>query len=197
MDAQSWDEMYRDRDQVFSGNPNPVLVTEVSGVPPGRALDVGCGEGADARWLARRGWQVTGVDISQTALNRAAATGADVADHITWRQADLMTTAPGEAFDLVSIQYFPVRRSPDHAALRGLLAAVAPNGILLFVTHDVADVTARAGFNPGDYYQPNDIAGLLDDNWTIHVNETRPRTGPPPPGTHHTHDSVLRAQRRR
>jgi hypothetical protein len=55
MDAPSWDEMYRSRDQVFSGNPNAVLVTEVSGLPPGRALDVGCG--ADALWLAGRGWQ--------------------------------------------------------------------------------------------------------------------------------------------
>lgn len=70
--AQSWDAMYRSRDQVFSGAPNPVLVSEVTGLPPGQALDVGCGEGADALWLARRGWQVTAVDISQVALRRAA-----------------------------------------------------------------------------------------------------------------------------
>lgn len=68
MDAQHWDDMYRSRDHVFSGSPNPVLVGEVTGLTPGRALDAGCGEGADALWLARQGWQVTAVDISATAL---------------------------------------------------------------------------------------------------------------------------------
>lgn len=67
MDTQHWDEMYRSRSQVFSGAPNGVLVAEITDLPPGRALDVGCGEGADALWLARRGWQVTAVDISETA----------------------------------------------------------------------------------------------------------------------------------
>lgn len=77
MDVQHWDEMYRSCDQVFSGKPNGVLVTETVDLPPGQALDVGCGEGADALFLARRGWQVTAVDISQIALQRAtaAATG--------------------------------------------------------------------------------------------------------------------------
>ncbi|MGH2694704.1 MAG: class I SAM-dependent methyltransferase, partial [Actinomycetota bacterium] len=84
MDTQFWDEMYRSRDQVFSGAPNGVLVTEVADLPPGQALDVGCGEGADALWLARRGWQVTAVDISQIALQRAAATGADLTGRVAW-----------------------------------------------------------------------------------------------------------------
>ncbi|OXM59330.1 class I SAM-dependent methyltransferase [Amycolatopsis vastitatis] len=198
MDAPSWDEMYRSRDQVFSGNPNPVLVTEVAGLQPGRALDVGCGEGADALWLAGRGWQVTAVDISPTALTRAATTGADLAGRVRWTRADLITTPPpAGVFDLVSIHYFPLPRQPDQAALRGLLAAVAPGGTLLFATHDLAGLSPRPGFDPSDYYQPNDIARLLDDNWTIHVNETRPRTAPTPAGTHHTHDTVLRAQRLR
>jgi SAM-dependent methyltransferase len=195
MDAPSWDEMYRCSDQVFSGNPNPVLVTEVSGLPPGRALDVGCGEGADALWLARRGWRVTAVDIAATALARAAGTGTDVADRVTWTRADLTTTAPGGVFDLVSVHYFPLPRRPDHSALRGLLAAVAPGGTLLFATHHLADLSPRPGFDPGDYYQPDDIAPLLDDAWTVQVHEIRPRTTPAPAGTHHTRDAVLRAQR--
>jgi SAM-dependent methyltransferase len=198
MDAPSWDEMYRSRAQVFSGNPNAALVTEVSGLAAGRALDVGCGEGADARWLARRGWQVTAVDISPTALTRAAAaTGADLAGRVRWTRADLLTTPPGGEFDLVSVPYFPLPRQPDHAALRGLLAAVAPGGTLLFTTHDLADLSPRPGFDPGDYYQPDDIARLLDDTWAIQVNESRPRTAPTPAGTQHTHDTVLRAQRLR
>jgi SAM-dependent methyltransferase len=197
MDTPSWEKMYRSRDQVFSSNPNAVLVTEVSGLPAGRALDVGCGEGADARWLARRGWQVTAVDISPTALTRAASISADLADRVTWTPADVISTAPSGAFDLVSVHYFPLPRQPDHAALRGLLAAVAPGGTLLFATHDLADLSPRPCFDPIDYYQPDDIARLLDNTWAIQVNGTRRRTTSTPAGTHHTHDAVLRARRLR
>ncbi|GHB54753.1 hypothetical protein GCM10010306_055700 [Streptomyces umbrinus] len=200
MDAQFWDEMYRSRDQVFSGDPNGVLVTEVTGLPPGQALDVGCGEGADALWLARHGWQVTAVDISTTALQRAAAAAVDSEGRVAWTRADLtITPPPADAFDLVSVQYFPLSLQPDHASLRGLLNAVAPGGTLLFASHDLADLPPRPeqGFDPGDYYQSDDIAKLLDHDWTVLINETRPRTAPAPAGTHHTHDTVLRAQRLR
>jgi 2-polyprenyl-3-methyl-5-hydroxy-6-metoxy-1,4-benzoquinol methylase len=200
MDTQFWDEMYRSRDQVFSGAPNRVLVTEVTDLTPGRALDVGCGEGADALWLARQGWQVTAVDISRTALQRAAAAATDVTGRVAWTLADLTTAPPAvRSFDLVSVQYFPLSHVPDHTVLCGLLNAVAPGGTLLFVSHDPAGLSPRPedGFDPGDYYQPDDIARLLDHDWTVLINETRPRTGPAPAGTHHTHDTILRAQRLR
>ncbi len=200
MDAQFWDEKYDSSDQVFSGTPNPVLVTEVTDLEPGQALDVGCGEGADALWLARHGWLVTAIDISRVALQRAAATEADATGRVAWIRADLTTTPPpAGAFDLVSVQYFPLRNRPPHTALRGLLAAVAPGGTLLIASHDLADLPPRHedDFEPSDYYQPADIARLLDDTWTVLVNETRPRSTPPPAGTHHTHDTVLRAQRTR
>ncbi|GAA1010512.1 hypothetical protein Aple_029040 [Acrocarpospora pleiomorpha] len=198
MDARHWDEMYRSRDQIFSGNPNDVLVTETDDLPPGQALDVGCGEGADTLWLARRGWQVTAVDISEVALRRASAAAIDVKGRVAWARADLTTTPPpAGAFDLVSIQYFPLLRGPGHATLRGLLDAVAPGGTLLFATHALADLAPRPeeGFDPADYYQPDDIAQLLGPAWNILINETRPRAAPPPAGTHHTHDAVLRALR--
>lgn len=196
MDAEHWNEMYRGRDRIFSGSPNPVLVTEITGLPPGRALDVGCGEGADALWLARRGWQVTAVDISATALNRAAAT-TDARDRgrVAWTRADLTTTPPTGSFDLVSSHYFPLRRRPGHPALHGLLNAVAPGGTLLFTTHARADLTPSDGFDPDDYYQPDDIAPHLGPTWNVLVNDTRPRTTATPTGTHRTHDTVLRAVR--
>ncbi|MGV9855884.1 class I SAM-dependent methyltransferase [Streptomyces sp. NPDC003442] len=200
MDRQFWDDMYGSRDQLFSGAPNGVLVSEVAEMPPGQALDVGCGEGGDAVWLARRGWQVTAVDISRVALERAAAAAADIGDRVAWMRSDLTgTPLPAAAFDLVSVQYFPLKRQPDHKALRRLLDAVAPGGTLLFATHDLADLSAdpQQGFDPGEYYQPDDIAGVLDDDWAVVVNETRPRTAPAPAGTHHTHDTVLRARRLR
>ncbi|MEU6819441.1 class I SAM-dependent methyltransferase [Streptomyces atriruber] len=200
MDAERWDDMYRSSDQLFSGNPNGVLVTEIGDLPPGRALDVGCGEGADALWLARRGWQVTGVDVSEVALQRAATSAAAVGigDRVAWTRADLTTTPPpAGAFDLVSLQYFPLRRRRGDAALHGLLNAVAPGGTLLFGSHALADLAHHRSeeFDPADYYQSDDIAPLLDSAWTVLINETRPRTTPAPADTHHTQDTVLRAVR--
>lgn len=183
MDKDFWDDRYRSREQLFSGTPNATLVTEVTDLPPGRALDVGCGEGADALWLARRGWEVTAVDISEVALERGAATAAetDVGNRVTWTRADLTITPPmAGAFDLVSVHYFPLSRQPDHTALRGLLDAVAPGGTLLFTTHDMGDLSPRPeqGFDPSGYYQPSDIAKLLNGGWTILINEVRPRVTP-------------------
>ncbi|WP_030567672.1 class I SAM-dependent methyltransferase [Streptomyces aureocirculatus] len=202
MDAQYWDEKYGSREQLFSGAPNAVLVAEAAGLPPGQALDVGCGEGADALWLAGRGWQVTAIDISRTALERAAATAAAAAVEgpVAWTRTDLAATPPpAGAFDLVSAHYFPLPREQEHTALRGLLDAVAPGGTLLFTGHDLADLPPRheLGIDPYDYYQPGDIAGLLDHDWAVLIDETRPRTTPAPAGTHHTHDTVLRARRLR
>ncbi|GIJ73994.1 class I SAM-dependent methyltransferase [Virgisporangium ochraceum] len=195
MDAQFWDERYAGHHQLFSGAPNGVLVTEVADLPPGRALDVGCGEGADTHWLARRGWRVTAVDISRVALRRAADADPDTADRVEWVLADLTAApAPRGPFDLVSVHYFPLPRRRDHAAVRGLIDAVAPGGTLLFVGHDLADLPppAELGIDPTDYYQPHEVAGLLDDGWTVLVDETRPRTAST---NHHTHDTVLRARR--
>ncbi|MFB6398570.1 class I SAM-dependent methyltransferase [Polymorphospora lycopeni] len=196
MDAKFWDDRYLSREQLFSGNPNGVLVAEVADLRPGRTLDLGCGEGADALWLARRGWQVTGVDISDVALRRAAA--GDDTGRVTWTRVDLATEPPPAGpFDLVSAQYFPLRREPGHAVLRGLLATVAPGGTLLVVSHDLADLPPRHDLDvdPADFYQPGEVAGLLDDDWAVLVDEIRPRTVPAPPGTHHRNDIVLRARR--
>ncbi|SFO24368.1 class I SAM-dependent methyltransferase [Amycolatopsis rubida] len=184
--AQFWEDLYRSREQVFSGEPNGVLVTEVEELPPGQALDVGCGEGADARWLAARGWQVTAFDISRTALQRAAVASSGIA----WVCSDLAAIpVPARAFDLVSVQYFPLREADG--VLRKLLDAVAPGGTFLFASHDPRELSPEhAG-----YCQADDIARALGDEWTVVVNESRPRVMPAPPGTTHTCDTVLRAQR--
>jgi SAM-dependent methyltransferase len=195
-DEEFWDELYRGQEQIWSGAPNGVLVVEVAGMPPGRVLDVGSGEGGDANWLAGRGWQVTAVDISQVALDRAKSL---VPGDVTWTLADLTRTPPAAgAYDLVSAQYFPIARDAGAKVVRGLAAAVAPGGTFLFVFHDPADVPEdnEHGFRPEDFYQPHEIAELLDDTWEIQVNETRDRTVPPPPGTHHVRDTILRARRK-
>lgn len=199
MDKTFWDERYRESDRVWSNNPNPVLLEHVKTLAPGRALDLGCGEGADARWLAEQGWKVTAVDISQVAIDRAKAFG-DGADSITWQQGDPIATAPPpRSFDLVSMQYFPVLKTPDDTGARGLVEAVAPGGTLLVVFHAIPKEPHEnwRGGDPRDYYVPHDFARLLEGTWTIEVDQTQERTTAPPEGSHHTHDTVFRASRNR
>ncbi|MET9464110.1 class I SAM-dependent methyltransferase [Streptomyces sp. NPDC006544] len=99
-----WDTRYRESEKVWSGEANAVLAREAASLAPGRALDLGCGEGGDAVWLARQGWHVTGTDISGVALERAAdrAVGAGVADRTAWERHDLAETFPAGEYDLVS-----------------------------------------------------------------------------------------------
>jgi SAM-dependent methyltransferase len=196
--AADWDARYAEADQVWSGNPNGALVTEVAGLPPGRALDVGCGEGADAVWLAQRGWDVTALDVSQVALDRAALHARQAGVRVQWVRSGLVeaSLAP-RAFDLVSAQYPALRRTPTAEAERALLAAVSPGGLLLVVHHaDIdADHARERGFDPADYVQPPDVAALLDDDWQLEVDETRPRTVEAGAGAGHSLDQVLRARR--
>ena len=116
------------------------------------------------------------------------------------RQDLTVSPPPAGVFDLVSAQYFPLHRSAGPGpspALRGLLDAVAPGGTLLVVGHELTELVSRLhDVDPEDYDQPADVARMLDDGWEVLVDETRPRTAPAPPGSHHTHDTVLRARRR-
>jgi SAM-dependent methyltransferase len=135
-----WDDRYRSADRLWSGQPNPQLVAQTAGLTPGDALDVGCGEGADAIWLASQGWTVSAVDISAVALDRAAAHAADrgeeVARRIGWRQADLFSWDPGpQQFDLVSAQFMYLPETELKSLHRRLAAAVRPGGTLLIVLH--------------------------------------------------------------
>lgn len=143
-DAAEWDERYGEADRVWSGRPNKTLVAEVETLPPGRALDVGCGEGADAVWLAGRGWDVTALDPSRVALQRAGEHAQQAGVDVRWLHAGFLEAALPEAgFDLVSAQYPVLRKRADQAAERTLLTAVAPGGILL-VVHHVVDWITRA-----------------------------------------------------
>ena len=123
---EQWDRRYTEREQLWSGQPNGALVTEVAGMTPGRVLDVGCGEGADAVWLARQGWDVTALEVSGVALARAAGHADDAGVEVRWVHAGLAEAelAPG-SFDLVSAQYPALLRTPDASAERALLAATA------------------------------------------------------------------------
>ena len=202
---QFWEDFYGRSDRVWSGRPNPLLVREAAGLPPGTALDLGCGEGADAIWLARRGWRVTAVDISAVALERAAghAAEAGVADMIDWRRHDLATSFPEGVFDLVSAQFLhsPVEL-PQERIMRSATQAVAPGGVLLVAGH-------AAFASPGRHDQHGehdvrfptlaemiDSLGLAGDHWKVEVSESVTTEWTAPDGERGIRtDNVVRARR--
>lgn len=151
MTVEFWEGHYGAGDRVWSGRVNPRLAEVAQNLRPGTALDVGCGEGADAVWLAQHGWRVVGVDVSVTALRRAAedAAAAGVADRISFERHDLATSTPGGSFDLVSAQFFhcPYEWDRDEI-LRRLAASVVVGGVLLLVDHGLAP----AGFADGHHH---------------------------------------------
>lgn len=199
-----WEHRYSG-DQIWSGNPNGTLVNEIGAAVPGRALDVGAGEGGDAVWLAEHGWAVTASDVSQRALDRIATVASERGLTIACHHADAnsLDAYPTESFDLVSAQYAAIPRTPDNRGITNLLAAVAPGGTLLVVGHDLEpmrraiDLSVESQrFDPDAYVRVDDIARAVSNTpgWQIEVHETRPRPAGAASG-HHVDDVVLRARR--
>jgi SAM-dependent methyltransferase len=203
-DEGFWNERYRSSQRVWSGNPNPQLVAEAADISPGRALDVGCGEGADAIWLARKGWAVVATDISSVAIERgeqhARDTDPAASARIEWRQADLLTQPPEPgSFDLVSVQFMQLPPEPRTRLFSALAASVRAGGTLLIVGHHPSDLTTGVPRPPMPelFYSSDEIAGLLDGSWTVEASEARPRQASTPEGVEVTiHDAVLVATRR-
>jgi SAM-dependent methyltransferase len=200
-----WDERYRSKPALWSGRPNPQLVEAASGLEPGRALDVGSGEGADVIWLAERGWQVTGVDFSRVALERAAAQaarmGPEIAGRVEWLHDDLTVWAPpAGGYDLVSAQYLHLAGALRRPVHRRLAAAVAPGGTLLLVGHHPSDLTTTVPRprDPDVYFTGDEPAAALDPaTWTVVTDDARPHEVTDPDGRAVTvHDTVFQARRR-
>jgi SAM-dependent methyltransferase len=203
VDRESYDAMYRSAEAVWSGRPNRQLVAEAAALPPGSALDAGCGEGADALWLADRGWRVTAVDFSTVALDRGAARARErgLDDRIEWVHADLdVWIPPQRSFDLVTAHYLHSRGADRTALFERLAAAVAPGGTLVVVGHLLsgdAGHGSHPAHEPDLLYTAEDVAAVLDpEEWRDVVAETRDRdpeaaarTANPAP------DTVLRARR--
>ena len=199
--AAEWDARYSERDGArWSGRPNGRLLAEVASLTPGRALDVGCGEGADAIWLARSGWTVTAIDISEVAVIRAREAAELAGAIVEWVCGDVLRAPfPAGSFDLVSMQYPALPKAAGEAAVRTLLDTVRPGGLLLAVYHDLSDEHREhmksRGIDPADYVDADDLARLLGDEFTIELYTVEPRIDPPPDSPH-IGDIVLRARRR-
>jgi thioredoxin reductase/SAM-dependent methyltransferase len=201
----AWEERYQARPAVWSGQPNAQLVAEAADLPAGRALDVGCGEGADAIWLAGRGWQVDAVDISATALQRAAsvaaAQGSEIAGRIEFAKADLRVQPPAPGgYDLVTAHFMHLPEQERRELFARLAEAVAPGGVLLIVGHHPSDLHTpgvRRMHFPQMMYTAEDLAADLDQaEWHIEAAQKRPRAVTGPDGAEAViHDAVLRARR--
>ena len=195
-----WEQALREHpDKVADRPPNAHLVGEVRALAPGRALDAGCGHGAEAIWLATGGWQVTAVDFSATALEHARATadavGPDVAGRLTWVEADLgLWSPPTGRFDLVVSLYVHVAGSVGETVTR-LGTGVAPGGTLFLVGHRPVDPETGRPTPAAGQVQVSVEAALevLDPGeWQVEVAEERPRAAV---GT--GVDAVIRAVRAR
>ena len=164
---QVWEEHYTERDRVWSGRANARLIEVAESLPPGRALDLGCGEGGDAMWLAERGWHVTAVDISQTALDRAAADAQarNVLARIDFQRHDLPETFPDGTYDLVSAHYLHSMAELDRPRLLRMGAdAVRPNGHLLIVDHAGPPPWASKLAHHHAFPSAGEVVGSLDLN---------------------------------
>ena len=202
--AQVWDEKYLSRAKIWSGEPNPQLIAEAAHLPPGTALDLGCGEGADAIWLASRGWTVTGVDVSAVALERAKAHAQErgQSGNITLLRQDLATWVPGELFDLVTAQFLHSTVMPWQQALQLAAAAVRTGGTLLIVGHHPAGLPPWGQHHDHAaerFYTAEQLAGELGieaPQWQLDVVDTRHRSATGPDGEAAAlTDAVLRATR--
>lgn len=141
-----WEAHYAERERIWSGRVNASFAEVVAGLPVGRVLDLGCGEGGDAVWLAERGWRVTAVDIADAAIGRAATLAGDhgVADRITFERHDLSDSFPEGTFDLVSAQFLhSTVRLKRPQILRNAANALAPGGVLVIVDHAEAPPFAK------------------------------------------------------
>jgi SAM-dependent methyltransferase len=199
VNSQAWDERYSGRELLWSSEPNRFLVAEAAGFAPARALDLACGEGRNAAWLAERGWHVTGVDFSRVGLGKARALTEARGVRAEWIAADLLEYRPEPAaFDLVIVFYLQVPASDRAPILRSAAGAVAPGGTFLLVVHDSANIDHGHGGpqHPAVLYTAQDVVeDLRESGLAIKRAERVKRPVETPDGTRIALDAFVRASR--
>lgn len=201
--AAFWDERYNQSGRLWSGEPNAALVRETGGLVPGHALDLGCGEGGDAIWLARQGWRVTATDISRVALGRAAehAAQAQVADRVDWQHHDLGVSFPVGSYDLVCAQFLhSLHEMPREQILRDAAGAVTEDGTLLIVGHMGFPAWETASHPDVDFPSPQKVLAALDlpaGQWDVLVCDTHEHSLAAPDGEPSTRTNYTVKLRRR
>jgi SAM-dependent methyltransferase len=202
--AEKWDARYAGSGRLWSGKVNPVLREVAARLEPGTALDVGCGEGGDAVWLAEQGWTVVGIDLSAIALERAAAAAAErgVGERCSWVAGDVTrgVVVSGNGFDLVTSHY--LHEPPEVRAAAWLAEAelTAPGGVLLIVGHHPDDEhpAGRGPRDPSVTYLPQDVTAVLASVAGLAIQEAavRERAIDGPEGPLTRRDTVVVARRK-
>lgn len=174
MDAREWDEKYSEKPLLWSADPNQFVAEEVSRLRPGKALDLACGEGRNAVWMAEQGWDVTGIDFSGVAINRARGMAMERGVEVRFVDADIFEWEPRHAFDLVLVAYvhFP---DPDRTRMMEKARSwVAPGGHLLLIGHDVATLGVSGPPDPEVLWDPETAKRHAGDLEVVFA-ESRPR----------------------
>lgn len=197
MDREEWNERYGTDELVWRAEPNRFLVEEVERLTPGRALDLACGEGRNAVWLASQGWRVVGMDFSSAGLAKGRRMADERGVEVTWVEADAVSWIPPRSgFDLVVLMYLQLPYDQRRAALGHAAAALAPRGVLLVVGHDATNPTEGFGGpqDPAVLYSAEDIVGDLD-GLRIERAERVERQVDTPSGAAVALDALVRAVR--
>ncbi|HZP39383.1 MAG TPA: class I SAM-dependent methyltransferase [Methylomirabilota bacterium] len=163
---ERWNRRWAGERAQASVEPSAFLVAEVAGLPPGRALDLACGAGRNAVWLARRGWRVTAVDFSDVALRAAREQAAAASVSVEWLEEDVVRwTPPRQSFDLVCVLYLQLPAAERRVALARAAAAVRPGGTLLVIGHDLLNLTAGTGgpTQADVLFTPDDVVAEIGD----------------------------------
>jgi SAM-dependent methyltransferase len=170
MDSHAWNERYEGSDLVWSAEPNRTFAEEVGALEPGRALDLGAGEGRNAIWLAQRGWAATAVDFSDVALGKARQLAAANDVEIETVVADVTAyEPPAAAHDLVAVIYLHLPEDQRRLVHQRAAAALAPGGTLVVLGHDTTNLTDGHGGpqDPSVLYTPDDVVADLDDTGLV------------------------------
>jgi len=165
VNREDWNRRYEQAGLLWTAEPNRFLVEEAADLPPGRALDVACGEGRNAVWLAGRGWRVDAVDFSATGLDKGRRLAAERGVAVEFIEGDVTSRAyPAGAYDLVIVFYLQLERAAMRRALRNAVAALAPGGTFLLVGHDRANLDNGYGGprDPNVLYTPEEVSAELD-----------------------------------
>jgi SAM-dependent methyltransferase len=164
VEREDWNRRHEERGLHFAAEPSRFLIAEAAALEPGRALDLGCGSGRNAVWLAERGWAVTAVDFSDTALGQAHALAGARGVEVTWVEADLRDFVPEPgAFDLALVLYVHLPADERREVFARARSALAPQGTLLVVLHDLANRGRGAGgpSDPGVLCTADDVVREL------------------------------------
>ena len=200
MDPTAWNARYAGSDLVWSAEPNRFLPEEAAGLTVGRAIDLACGEGRNAIWLARQGWEVVGVDFAKAGIDKARRLASDAGVAVEWVVADVTTYEPPGSFGLVIVFYLQLPDEQWRTALGLAAGAVAPDGTMLVVGHHVDNVEHGYGgpTSTSVLHDPELIAAQLrEEGLVIERAQRVERPVDTADGPRIALDSLVRARRHR